>query len=173
MTIAGKPANEWSRRDLAKIVGYVPQAHQIVFPFSVLQLVLLGRTPHIPAYSRPGKKDVDIAIAALKRVGIEHLMDAPVNRISGGECQLAVIARALARNLLFSYWMNQQIIWILETKSVLFTFLTNSQKVAPSPSSCLPIIRIIPSCSHAGLVSCKMGCLTGGPGRRCGHKAGP
>ncbi|MFH0968064.1 MAG: ABC transporter ATP-binding protein [Methanobacteriota archaeon] len=95
--IAEKSLDAWNRRELAKVVGYVPQAHHIVFPFSVLQLVLLGRTPHIPVYSRPGKKDLEIAVAALKSVGIEHLMDAPVNRISGGECQLAMIARALAQ----------------------------------------------------------------------------
>jgi iron complex transport system ATP-binding protein len=97
VSIAGKSLKEWDRRDLAKMIGYVPQAHHMVFPFSVLQLVLLGRTPHIPAYARPGKKDREIAVEALKSVGIEHLMDIPVNRISGGECQLAMIARALAQ----------------------------------------------------------------------------
>lgn len=95
--IEGKEIEHWSRRKLAQKVGYVPQAHHIVFPFSVLQLVLLGRTPHIPEYSRPGDNDVKIAEEALKSVGIEHLRDAPVNRISGGECQLAMIARALAQ----------------------------------------------------------------------------
>jgi iron complex transport system ATP-binding protein len=97
MSIHGKSLYKWNRSDLAKMIGYVPQAHQMVFPFSVLQLVLLGRTPHISAYSRPGKRDHEIAIDALKSVGIEHLKNAPVNRISGGECQLAMIARALAQ----------------------------------------------------------------------------
>lgn len=95
--IEGKEITQWSRQKLAQKVGYVPQAHKIVFPFSVLQLVLLGRTPHISTYSRPGSKDFEIAINAMKSVGIEHLKDAPVNRISGGECQLAMIARALAQ----------------------------------------------------------------------------
>lgn len=95
--IEGKEIEHWPRRKLAQKIGYVPQAHHIVFPFSVLQLVLLGRTPHIPEYSRPGDNDVKIAEEALKSVGIEHLRDAPVNRISGGECQLAMIARALAQ----------------------------------------------------------------------------
>ncbi|NLV27055.1 MAG: ABC transporter ATP-binding protein [Methanomicrobiales archaeon] len=95
--IEGKGITELSRQRLAQKVGYVPQAHKMVFPFSVLQLVLLGRTPHIPAYSRPGKRDIEIAMKSMEIVGIEHLKDAPVNRISGGECQLAMIARALAQ----------------------------------------------------------------------------
>lgn len=95
--IDGKAIEHWTRRELAQKIGYVPQAHTIVFPFSVLQLVLLGRNPHISPYSRPGKRDVEIAEQSLQSVGIEHLKDAPVNRISGGECQLAMIARALTQ----------------------------------------------------------------------------
>nr|WP_319538692.1 ABC transporter ATP-binding protein [uncultured Methanospirillum sp.] len=97
ITLHGRDLEQWDRVERAKMIGYVPQAHTIVFPFSVFQLVLLGRTPHVSAYSRPGKRDKEIAVEALKSVGIEHLMDTPVNRISGGECQLAMIARALAQ----------------------------------------------------------------------------
>ncbi len=84
-------------RDVAKIVGYVPQAHEIVFPFPVREFVLMGRAPHLAFFSSPGKDDHDKADAAIDLAGISRIADKPVNEISGGEYQLAMIARALAQ----------------------------------------------------------------------------
>ena len=86
-----------NHRDVAKIVGYVPQAHEIVFPFQVREFVLMGRAPHLELFSSPGKDDYAIADEAIDLVGIRKIADKPVNEISGGEYQLAMIARALAQ----------------------------------------------------------------------------
>ena len=83
--------------DVARIVGYVPQAHEIVFPFPVREFVLMGRAPHLAAFSSPGQTDYAKADEKIRLVGISHIADKPVNEISGGEYQLAMIARALAQ----------------------------------------------------------------------------
>jgi iron complex transport system ATP-binding protein len=83
--------------EVAKKIGYVPQAHEITFPFSVREFVLMGRAPHLAVFSSPGKADYAAADEKIHLVGISHLAEKPVNEISGGEYQLAMIARALAQ----------------------------------------------------------------------------
>ncbi|KGK97729.1 iron ABC transporter ATP-binding protein [Methanococcoides methylutens] len=95
--IDGRDVSSMSRTEIAKKIGYVPQADQSVFPFSILDFVMLGRAPHLPFFSSPGEKDLKIAENAIVKVGISHLMDSSVTEISGGEKQLALIARALAQ----------------------------------------------------------------------------
>lgn len=87
----------WPRRRLAQALGYVPQAHAAYFPFSVLETVLMGRTAHMPLFAIPSRRDVAIAEQALATLNIGHLRDAVYTRISGGERQLTLIARALAQ----------------------------------------------------------------------------
>lgn len=87
----------WPRRRVARIMGYVPQAHTAYFPFSVLETVLMGRTAHIGLFATPSKRDVAIAEGMLETLNISHLRDAIYTRISGGERQLTLIARALAQ----------------------------------------------------------------------------
>lgn len=84
-------------RDVARVIGYVPQAHEITFPFSVREFVLMGRAPHLGLFASPGKEDHAKADEAIGLVGIRKIADKPVNEISGGEYQLAMIARALAQ----------------------------------------------------------------------------
>ncbi|MBP2146426.1 iron complex transport system ATP-binding protein [Methanofollis sp. W23] len=86
-----------SRTEVAQQIAYVPQAHQIVFPFDVIDFVLMGRAPHLSLFASPGRADQHIAEDALVTVGIDHLAHRPVSEISGGELQLALIARALAQ----------------------------------------------------------------------------
>lgn len=83
-------------RELARQLAYVPQASGDS-ALSLLDTVLMGRTPHLPPLALPGKHDRQIAAEALGRVGIGHLATRPFNRVSGGERQLALIARALAQ----------------------------------------------------------------------------
>jgi iron complex transport system ATP-binding protein len=87
----------YSRAELAKLVGYVPQAGSNFFPFTVLDVVLMGRVAHIGLFASPGKKDVAAAEAALAALGIAHLKERIYTEISGGERQLVLIARALAQ----------------------------------------------------------------------------
>jgi iron complex transport system ATP-binding protein len=86
------------RRAIARAIAYVPQAHAPVFAYSVLDLVLMGRSVHLGSFSSPGARDIDIAHAALQSLGIAALADADATRISGGQLQLALIARALAQD---------------------------------------------------------------------------
>lgn len=77
-------------------IGYVPQAHQFSFPYSVLDMVVFGRAEYMSVFATPGKEDYRIARKALDEVGILHLSDKSCNRLSGGQLQMVLIARALA-----------------------------------------------------------------------------
>jgi iron complex transport system ATP-binding protein len=85
------------RAEIARSIGYVPQLHQPVFPFSVLDAVLVGRTPHLGLLSSPGIQDIRIAEESLEDMGIFHLKEKPYTQISGGERQLVIFARVLAQ----------------------------------------------------------------------------
>ena len=95
--LGGKPLQALRRADVARQVGYVPQGHSAYFAFSLRDFVLMGRSAHLGAFSTPGKRDREVAARALESRGIAHLADKPVTEISGGERQLALIARALAQ----------------------------------------------------------------------------
>ncbi len=90
--------NKWSRKDFAKAIGYVPQAHIPPFPYKVIDIVVMGRTSHISIFSSPSRKDYDIAEEIIDSLGISYLKDDIYTKISGGERQLVLIARALAQN---------------------------------------------------------------------------
>jgi iron complex transport system ATP-binding protein len=95
--IAGKPQGSYTRRQLGQLLGLVPQDEHIPFDFSILEYVLLGRAPYLGPLAMPGKVDQAIALAALETTGLAHLSDRPLPNVSGGERQLAVVARALAQ----------------------------------------------------------------------------
>ena len=86
-----------SRGAVARQVGYVPQGHSAYFAFTVREFVLMGRTAHLGAFSSPSQRDFEVAGRSLESLGIAHLADKPVTEISGGERQLALVARALAQ----------------------------------------------------------------------------
>lgn len=93
----GKPLSSWSRRQRALGIAWVPQAHETAFPFTVRDIVLMGRSAHMGLFSMPRERDRQIAEAAMESVGILALADTACNMISGGQRQLALIARALAQ----------------------------------------------------------------------------
>lgn len=92
----GRPLRDASIRERARRIGYVPQAHAPAFGFSVFETVLMGRTAHAGPLARPSARDEAAARAAIARLSIAHLAERPASEISGGERQLALIARALA-----------------------------------------------------------------------------
>ncbi len=92
-----KPLKSMSRAEIARQVGYVPQGQAGTFAFRVDDFVLMGRTAHLGVFSAPGKADRAVAAHALETLGIGHLAAKPVTEISGGERQLALVARALAQ----------------------------------------------------------------------------
>lgn len=81
--------------EIAKRIAVVPQFHSAVFAFTVADLVLMGRTARIGTFRQPGKADERKAMAMLERVGLAHIADRPVPQSSGGQRQMALIARAL------------------------------------------------------------------------------
>lgn len=77
-------------------IGYVPQARALSFPYTVEEVVLMGRSRHIGNFSVPNDKDYEIVADVLEKVGISSLASKKVTNISGGQLQLVLIARALA-----------------------------------------------------------------------------
>jgi len=81
----------------AKLFAYVPQQQATAFAFTVTDAVLMGRAANIGWFAQPAPTDRALAAEALERVGIARLAGRPMTEISGGERQLALIARALAQ----------------------------------------------------------------------------
>jgi iron complex transport system ATP-binding protein len=92
-----KPLDALSAQERARLIGYVPQVHHGTFAFTVESVVLMGRTAHGNLFSRPTANDRAVAARVLERFGIAHLAERPYTMISGGERQLALLARALAQ----------------------------------------------------------------------------
>jgi iron complex transport system ATP-binding protein len=84
-------------RALAKRIAYVPQASRMAFPFTALEVVLTGRTPHTPRFQFENENDCEKAREALATVDALHLAGRRVTELSGGELQIVALARALAQ----------------------------------------------------------------------------
>ena len=95
--ICGRDIRNMPPAELSHRAAYIPQSHAPVFNFSVFDMVLMGTTAQLPPFASPGKKQKEIAEAAMERMGIAHLRDRGCGNISGGERQLALIARAIAQ----------------------------------------------------------------------------
>jgi len=98
VTLDGADLTTRVHDEVARLVSYVPQAHAAFFPFTVRDVVLMGRTAHLGVFSSPSRRDREIAQAAIDRMRLGSLADAIYTRISGGERQLVLIARALAQD---------------------------------------------------------------------------
>jgi iron complex transport system ATP-binding protein len=95
--VEGLLLHDYSRRDLSQRVGLVPQSEPVAFELSVLEFALLGRAPHLGLLDLPGKADRALALEAIERVGLTALKHRALPTLSGGEAQLATIARALVQ----------------------------------------------------------------------------
>ncbi|MHB1046481.1 MAG: ABC transporter ATP-binding protein [Thermoanaerobaculia bacterium] len=95
--VAGRPLPSWSRRERARLLGWVPQAHAGLFAFTVEDVVLMGRTARRGRFAAPSRRDHDVARSALERLGIGKLAGRVYTQVSGGERQLTLVARALAQ----------------------------------------------------------------------------
>ena len=94
--LEGRALSDWKPQERAARLAYVPQAAETFFDFTVGEMVEMGRTAHRGLFARPSRRDAEIARAALETLGIAALTERPIHRVSGGERQLALIARALA-----------------------------------------------------------------------------
>jgi iron complex transport system ATP-binding protein len=97
ITIQGRSIRAQSPRALARCIAYVPQHVPAEFPFSVIQVVLMGRAPHLGLLGFEGPGDLDRAHQAMAITGIEHLAGRRLSQLSGGERQRVFIARAICQ----------------------------------------------------------------------------
>ncbi|MGE0703520.1 MAG: ABC transporter ATP-binding protein [Vicinamibacterales bacterium] len=93
-----RPLTSWSRREIARRIAFVPQETFAPFDFSVLDIVLMGRFPHLGRFALEGPDDLAIARDALRATGTEAFEDRSFSTLSGGEKQRVVIASALAQS---------------------------------------------------------------------------
>lgn len=95
--VDGVDARTFSTREAAKHIAYIPQSSRSIFNYSVFDIVLMGRTSGLATFRSPGREDKALCHWAMEKVGITHLQDRCFHRLSGGEQQLVLIARALVQ----------------------------------------------------------------------------
>lgn len=95
--LGGRGLGELSRRDLARLLATVPQEHHPVFPYTVVDMILLGRLPRVGYFGSPGARDYDKVEEIMALLGLTPLAHQPYTRLSGGERQLVLIGRCLAQ----------------------------------------------------------------------------
>jgi len=95
LLLQGRDITGINGREISSVVGYVPQTGTPSFDFSVEEFVLMGCANRVGLFSKPTKKDHEDVYASLCELGIGQLLKRPVNEISGGERQKALIARAI------------------------------------------------------------------------------
>jgi len=96
--IGGRDVSAYSRRALAREIAYIPQSHSPTFNYTVLQSVLMGASASLGPLEVPGKAEEERAMAILASLGIDHLAFRGCRKISGGERQLMLLARALLQD---------------------------------------------------------------------------
>ncbi|MBN2468164.1 MAG: ABC transporter ATP-binding protein [Deltaproteobacteria bacterium] len=97
ISIMEKETKDCRPGQVARSLAYVPQNHERTFPYTVREIVTMGRAAHLGLFESPSDKDRLLAEGALERIGIRHLGDRPYTQISSGETQLVMIARAIVQ----------------------------------------------------------------------------
>ena len=97
VVLSGRPLNELTSRQRARLVGVVPQEGSAAFDFTVMETVLMGRTAHLGVFGVEGPDDIAVAREAMQRTRTLPFAARLMSHLSGGERQLALIARALAQ----------------------------------------------------------------------------
>lgn len=95
--LEGRAVGKMSSRQVAAVIGVVPQRAGAGFGFTAREMVAMGRSPHLPALSTETDRDQTIIDDAMARTGVVQLADRPIDSLSGGEFQRVLIARALAQ----------------------------------------------------------------------------
>ncbi len=97
VTVGGRNVTTMPAREVARRMALVQQHAALEYEFTVGDIVLTGRNPHLKRWRGETKEDYEIAMNALKEAGIAHLKDRLVTELSGGEWQMMILARALAQ----------------------------------------------------------------------------
>jgi len=97
VVLAGRPVGAMSSRQVAAMVGVVPQRTGAGFGFTTQEMVMMGRSPHLAPLTSETARDHEIVHNAMERTGIALLAGRPIDSLSGGEFQRVLIARALAQ----------------------------------------------------------------------------
>ena len=97
ISIMGKNSGSFRPGQIARSIAYVPQRHERTFPYTVREIVTMGRAAHLGLFESPSQADRRLADEALEHLGIQHLSNRPYTQLSGGETQLVMIARALVQ----------------------------------------------------------------------------
>ena len=95
--LLGKEVADYDVGEKAKRLGYVFQEHSAPFPYTSIEVVRMGRTPHLGLFGSPDEKDTKLAMSIMEDLGIAHLAGESYTQISGGERQLVLIARTLCQ----------------------------------------------------------------------------
>ncbi len=98
VTVDGLDSRHMTVREAARHIAYIPQSSHPVFNYSVFDIVLMGRSSGLSRFRSPGKQDREKCQWALEKMGIAHLCERCFHRLSGGEQQLVLIARALVQD---------------------------------------------------------------------------
>ena len=93
--LTGKDIRTLKSKEIWNMISYIPQTHGFSFSYTGLEMVMLGRSSHLGLFSQPGHREIEMADAMMEKVGITRLADKDCNRMSGGELQMVLIARAL------------------------------------------------------------------------------
>ena len=94
----GKALSAYSKLELSKEIALVPQNFYINFPFTVKEIVMMGRYPHIARFAAPAAEDWEIVREVMEKSEIVEFAERYVTELSGGERQRVVFARSLAQN---------------------------------------------------------------------------
>ena len=98
ITLDGTPLAGRARREIARRIAVVPQETHPAFDYTALEMVLMGRHPHLGAFQLQGPNDIAIAREAMQATGTAHLATRSYMTLSGGEKQRVIIASALAQS---------------------------------------------------------------------------
>lgn len=123
-----KSLKSYSERQLSKIISFIPQQIQLNMDYSVFDFISFGRNPHISLFGKLSNNDYSCIEKAARQCGIEELLNKNINRISGGERQLAFIARALCQETSIIIMDEPTASLDFGNQQKLFSFITDLSK---------------------------------------------
>lgn len=114
----GRPLESFARRTVARRIAVVAQEAELRFPLTVMEFVLGGRYAWSSAWGWENEQDIEIACRILRETELEDFETRLMNELSGGERQRAVVARALATEAKYFYWMSRLriSIWLIRPR---------------------------------------------------------